>query len=160
MIRTPFGHHLVFEDKEGKEKIQLFTKDQKNYIKLDHGSGGHQIEINCMEGKKDVFVKKNISTKTEENWILNTDESVKINAKKDVTVTAKGKVTVTADNDITVSGKKNINIKGTGAGNITLSQGGGSIKIDTMGNITIKGIMVKVQASGILELSGTLVKIN
>ncbi len=160
MIRTPFGHQFVFEDKEGKEKIELFTKDQKNYIKLDHGSGGHQIEINSMEGKKDVFVKKDISTKTDQNWILNTKDSARITAKKDASITTTGKTDITAKNNITIDGKMNISVKGTGAGTLKISQGGGSVEIDPIGNVKIKGIMVEIQASAILTLSGSLIKIN
>jgi type VI secretion system secreted protein VgrG len=152
MVRTPFGHKFIFEDKEGSEKIELFTKDKKNYFKLDHSSGGHQIEMNCMEGKKDVYVKKDISTKTDQNWILET--------KDDVRIKADGNISVEARKNIDVKGYKKITIQGMGGGDIIIKQGAGNIKIDPIGNIEVNGLNVTLKASAIMTIQGSLVKIN
>ncbi len=152
IIRTPFGHKFIFDDKEGKEKIELYSKDKKNYLKLDHTDGAHQVQMNCMEGKMDVYVKKDISTKTDANWILET--------KDDVKITAHGNISVEAFKDIHVKGHKNITIEGLSGGDVTIKQAAGKIVIDRAGNITVKGLNVTLEASAIMTIKGTLVKIN
>jgi len=187
VIVTPFGHKMIFEDKEESEKIELFTKDGENYFKLDHGSDGHQIELKTQQGKMDIYAKKDISTTTDENYKLKVkdnssrevggDETIDISKKqtfkigkdqvgeigkdqilkigKDQTVKVGKNLTIKINGDTEISGRMNITISGSGAGKIAIKQSGAAIEIDQMGNITIRGQMVKIEAKAMLTLKGS-----
>jgi type VI secretion system secreted protein VgrG len=175
LIRTPFGHHMIIDDKEGKEKIQIFTKDGKNYFCLDHSSDDHKIVIISKEGKMDVDIKKDITIKTTMNksttvgqkYSVDVTGTASITAKgsltlkstgSDATLDASGKITIKAGGDVDISGD-DVNIKANGSG-VHIKSGGGSIDIDTAGNIKLKGPMIDIEAMGMVNIKGAMVKIN
>ncbi|MBN1550307.1 type VI secretion system tip protein VgrG [bacterium] len=168
IIFTPFGHKIILEDKSGSEKIELFTKDKQNYISLDHGSGGHQIKIESIQGKMDVNIKKTITTKTEQDLIVEAKGNVSstsklkttIKSKNDFTLNSGAKTTVTSDGQMNVTGKQAITIQGSSGGDVKITQGAGTIKIDPAGNIEISGVSITIRAMGIVQIQGSMVQIN
>lgn len=140
-----------------------------------------KTSLTVEEGDRTVNVLKATYNLTAHKSVklLGSTEGVAIEGKtKGVSVTGSGKgVTITGTPNFDASGKstatitspdvkigdKNILVSGTDVKikgtTVTISAGGGSIKIDSAG-ITISGTMIKSAASGINEVSGSLVKIN
>jgi uncharacterized protein involved in type VI secretion and phage assembly len=90
-FRTRAGHELIFTDTEGKEKIELHTKDSKVAFTLDAATGNLTVEA-----KGDVIVKAkgNASITAGKDFTVDATGSGTIHAKKDLTLRSDGNVTV------------------------------------------------------------------
>jgi uncharacterized protein involved in type VI secretion and phage assembly len=84
-LRSRAGHELVFTDTDGKEKVELRTKDNKVSIVLDAANGGLTIH---------------------------TSGAVTVNADKDLTIDAKGSGTIKAAKGLTLSSDGDVTVKG------------------------------------------------
>ncbi len=178
-------NELVFEDKKDEEFIRFHSeKDffhtvENNAIvkigmdKKDPGDTTTDIYNSRTETihKGDLTLTvatgneiRDIKTDRTEKIGANATQEVKGNKKMDVTGNYEGstggnsKAEVTGNSDTSVTGTTNV--KSTGAmtiespASITLKVGGNSIEITPAG-VTIKGIMIKSEASAMAEHSGS-----
>lgn len=51
IVRTWGGNELLLDDREGKEKIELFTRERKNCLTLDADQEGHRVRLASDEGE-------------------------------------------------------------------------------------------------------------
>ncbi|ABA90056.1 type VI secretion system needle syringe protein TssI [Syntrophotalea carbinolica DSM 2380] len=58
IIRTVSGNELLMEDRQGQEKIELFTAERKNILTLDANSDGHKVRLATEEGKMEIAACK------------------------------------------------------------------------------------------------------
>jgi uncharacterized protein involved in type VI secretion and phage assembly len=142
ILKTRAGHFIEFYDKQGEESVTIKTK------------GGHQIVMDDKSGSENV----SITDKSGSKLVMNSaNKSVSLEVGGDFNVNSKGK----------------INIKSVG--NIEISASGGSalvkgtkLSLESMGVSELKGSQVKVNgtggaelsSSGIVQVQGSLVKIN
>ncbi len=174
-------NELRFEDKKGSEEV--FFQAQKDYnvtvlnnqtVTITQDStttvskGNRSVTVSQGDDTHTVSAGKRESTISQGNEIVTVsqgDRKVTVSTGGDTLTVSQG------DHTITVSaGKSSI----TAMQSITLSVGSNSIKIDTTG-ITLSGVKIaatadasfeatgataKVAGSGILELTGGVVKIN
>ena len=151
---------FVIEDKKGEEYVRLQSeRDYKEIIK-----NNAEITIG-MEHKDDgsltqTIWKNKIETLKEGDQTLDVQKGSQIvKIKTDRTETIEGKSTLTVTGDLTETVKTGNYSHKTSAGKITveaaqsieLKVAGSSIKIDPSG-VTIKGPMVKIDASGMAEM--------
>ena len=159
-----------FEDKKGQEEVFLHAeKDLLHEVENDETIDiGHDQTMTVQnnrtktirEGNETITLEQGNRTTTlrQGNDTLNVDTG-----NRSVSVTGTDSLDVTRT--ISMSGTQGVTIESNMS--IELKVGANSIKIDQSG-ITIKGVMVKVngsgmvqvQAGGILSLSGSMVKIN
>jgi uncharacterized protein involved in type VI secretion and phage assembly len=92
-FRTRAGHELIFTDTEGKERIELHTKDSKVAFTLDAANGNLTVEA-----KGDVVVKAT--------------GNASITAGKDFTVEATGSGTIHAKKGLTLQSDGDVKVKG------------------------------------------------
>ena len=159
-----------FEDKKGQEEVFLHAEkdllhDVENDETIDIGHDQTMTVQNnrtktIREGNETITLEQGNRTTTlrQGNDTLNVDTG-----NRSVSITGTDSLDVTRT--ISMSGTQGVTIESNMS--IELKVGANSIKIDQSG-ITIKGMMVKVngsgmvqvQAGGILSLSGSMVKIN
>ncbi|MGH2720275.1 MAG: VgrG-related protein [Actinomycetota bacterium] len=127
---TRVGHTLTFVDDKGKETIRLAT-----------GNGGCVLELG-QSGRK---------------LVLRSDGSVEITADQDVTIKATGNLELSG-RSIALKAQSGVKVDG----------GGGEVAVSSQTKVGISGAAVsvngtgttEVKASGILQIQGSLVKIN
>jgi type VI secretion system secreted protein VgrG len=160
-------NELRFEDKKGKE--QIYFHAQKDFERMVEN-----------DDKLTVGNDRSVTIKRDESYTIERDQKVKITRNQDTKIDGKHTVTVKNDQSYTVS-KGNFSHKVSmgkathqAMQSITLKVGSNSVKIDQKG-VTISGMTVKITAqtqlkasgtmtdvsgSGMLKLSGGMVKIN
>ena len=141
-IRTKGGSEIIFNDEEGKERIEIHTpknlhinmEDEKEVIAVYDESRENGIEIDVKNGNVKILAKKKIELSAGGNTMAEFDGNSK-------TVTFTGtKVNIKADQEVSIKGQN--------------TQLGGSM-------VAIKGdSTAKVEAGGILQLKGSMTKIN
>jgi uncharacterized protein involved in type VI secretion and phage assembly len=142
ILKTRAGHILEFDDKQGEEKVTIKTK------------AGHIITMDDKQGSE----KLSMVDKGGNSLVIDS-------AKNSMTIDVKGDFNVTSKGKINLSSTGNIDIAASG-GNATLK----GIKLGLEGTASgeLKAPTVKVNGSGTAELSssgivqvqGSLVKIN
>ncbi len=60
ILRTWGGNELLMDDRNGKERIELFTEGQKNLLRLDADSAGHKVRLATAEGAMEVSAAKTL----------------------------------------------------------------------------------------------------
>ena len=58
IVRTWGGNELLMDDRQGKEKVELFTRERKNILTLDADEDGHNVRLATEEGEMEVFAAK------------------------------------------------------------------------------------------------------
>lgn len=137
-----------------QDKRAIFRTSQGFVVYVDDNDGSQELFVQSPTDKHNFVFMAGKEIKVEAN------DKVSVTGKKQIDVTGSDKITVTADKPIKMSGMDNITIEGTGAGSITIKQGGGKFMIDTAGNVTIEGIMVTIKASANLTIEGAIIKLN
>jgi uncharacterized protein involved in type VI secretion and phage assembly len=94
-FRSRAGNELIFTDTEGKEKIELHTKDSKVSFTLNAADGSLTVET-----KGDITIKAGGQAK------LTAAKDLTIEATGTGTITAKKGLTLHSDGDVAISGKK------------------------------------------------------
>jgi type VI secretion system secreted protein VgrG len=170
-------NELRFEDKKDSEEIYFhaekdFNRVVENNDTLKVGSskakdGSQTIEIykNRTETVKTGDEKVTLEKGSRDHQIKK-DDSLKVEGKQTIEITGDQTVTVKSGNrSVTIqSGNDSLKVSaGTStteaAQSIELKVGGSSIKIDPAG-ITLKGGMIKIEATGVMEAKGATVKIE
>ncbi|MGH2687832.1 MAG: VgrG-related protein, partial [Actinomycetota bacterium] len=127
---TRVGHTLTFVDDAGKETIRLATA--KNGCELELGQSGKKV-------------------------VLRSDGSVEITGGTDVTIKATGNLELSG-RSIAIKAQSGVKVDG-GAGEVTVASQS-KVGIDgAVVSVNGKGT-TEVKASGILQIQGSLVKIN
>ena len=57
-LRTWGGNELMMEDRRGYERVEMFTRDRQNILKLDANQEGHNIELGTEQGTMKQYAKK------------------------------------------------------------------------------------------------------
>lgn len=142
-IRTKAGNDITFTDKAGEEAISITTK-AGNTIVLNDKSDPNGLSIKNADGTVTVTMDKS-------------GVSITVAKGQPVTVKAAGDATVQSDMNVTVKGSANVEVN-AGA-NLTL-KGAANTTLEAGAVLEVKGgAQVKVSAP-MVELSGSLVKIN
>ena len=141
-IRTKGGHEIIFDETKDKEKIDIITngkleiclKDKEKQIVIKDDAGKNIIEVDAEKGT--------IALQADKKLIL------KAGGEAMVTLDGAGKSLKIAANQVELEGKQTLKLKGQ-----TTNLEGSML--------TVKGSSsTKIQSSAVLELKGTMCKIN
>ena len=58
ILRTWGGNEIIMEDRRGQERIEMFTRDRLNILKLDANQEGHVLEMRTEQGSMKQYAKK------------------------------------------------------------------------------------------------------
>ncbi len=140
-IRTKGGHELVFSEESGKEKLTLHTPanltlemdDENEVVNLKDGGGANLLTIDSKNGA--------ITIKAEKKIVLDV-------GGKGITIDGQGKkIALTMDN---INLEATAALKGKGQ---TVELKGTTTKVEGSGTVDVK-------SSGMLNLKGSMTKIN
>lgn len=142
IFKTRQGHTVLFDDKDGEEKISIKSKSGHELI-LDDKKNSESITIKDKSGNNSMVIKSS-------------DNSMAIKVTGDFNVTATGKITLKSTQDMTLESSANAKLKGT------------QLAMEGSAKSELKGAMVSVNGSGqtevkgggMVQIQGAIVKIN
>ncbi|MDF7820366.1 contractile injection system protein, VgrG/Pvc8 family [Runella sp. MFBS21] len=161
-IITRAQNHIIIDDTDGKEKIRIFNKEEKNLIELS--LDGTHITIKS-EGDINFEAGGNINMKAQKYDVtlkdmmrVNTEESVYISAQKEVAA-------YTETGGIFLDSKDKLNLKSAMGTEMTsdmsITVDGLDVSIDAKTNTNVKGsVQLNLEGGTVAALSGPMVKIN
>ncbi len=82
-LRTWGGNELLMDDRKGKEKIELFTRERKNVLTLDANQEGHHVRLATEEGELEAFAGKSMT--------FNSGDSQQVQVGRDHLVTVENR---------------------------------------------------------------------
>jgi type VI secretion system secreted protein VgrG len=153
-------------------RAETVEKDETLTIKGSRTETVEEDETLTIKGSRTREVGKDekVTIKGSRARKVSKDESIEISGARTLRVSMDEKVEVSSNGKRLVKGNDEITVKGklvvSALQGLELKVGTGSIVIDAGGNITIKGLMVKVEgsamvdvkASGVLSLAGAIIK--
>lgn len=143
-IITRGGNHIMIDDTEGKEKIHIFNKENKNEIELSLDGDSHiniksKGSVNISAGSISLNASK-ININAKEDLVLHGEKTFKGSSKETIDVKSKG-FKVATDADIELEG---LNVKIKAKANAS---------VEATANLDLKG-------GPIANLKGGVVNIN
>jgi phage protein D/phage baseplate assembly protein gpV len=150
VMKTRAGHLIVLDDKQGEEQVSVTSKSGHTVI-LDDKSGSEKITIKDKTGNNSMIIDS-------------ASNSMAIAVNGDFTVTAKGKVEINSTAAMTIKSSAAMTLEATGNAKLK----GAQLAMEGVSKGELKAPMVDingsgqtaVKSSGILQIQGSLVKIN
>ena len=140
-IKTKGGHEIVFEEEEGKERIEIHTpnnlkmtlEDEKQLICIQDEAGDHIVQIDAEN--KTVTVKAK--------------ELIKLDAggKATLELDGKGDKAVLKAGNVQIEAKQGLKLKGQnvdGEGNSVALKGNSAFKVECSATLELKGALTKI----------------
>lgn len=60
ILRTWGGNELLMDDRTGREKTELFTRERKNILSLDADRDGHRVRMASEEGEMELYAAQTL----------------------------------------------------------------------------------------------------
>jgi uncharacterized protein involved in type VI secretion and phage assembly len=140
-LKTKGGHEIIFEDDSEKSSVKIHTAkslaieldDKKETIIITDADGNNLMTVDSKKGAIEIKAKNSISFAAGGAATLKLD--------------GQGRKAELKADSITLDAKMGLKLKG--------------VQLKAEGNqVEIKGAMCKVQSDGVLELKGSMTKIN
>ncbi|WP_305044496.1 type VI secretion system Vgr family protein [Geoalkalibacter sp.] len=109
ILRTWGGNELLMDDRDGKEKTELFTRERKNILSLDADRDGHRVRLATEEGEMEVYAAKTMLLESGDSQFVEVgqDQIVTVeNAQR--LMTRRGEIEQQAATDIRMKAGENI----------------------------------------------------
>ena len=172
-VRTFAGNELLMDDMENSEKINLHTKDQKNFLSLDANSDGNLVALRTEEGKAEFYAKKTMSFESGDTYTLlaGNDQTITVenkhslqtnkkdiafNAATDIALTAKQNIKLSAeDKDISLTSGQDLIIEAGKTMSVRVMDGDSTMTVD-QGQLSIEAaqdITILGQGGGPIQIS-------
>jgi hypothetical protein len=122
LIKSRSGHRVIFDDKEGAEKLTVVDSSKKNKIVID--SVAKKITIECsgdieIKAKQNVIMHSNALKIGTSEKLTGTGQSVLTHAASTFNVKASSEITVTGSQvTINVTGSPACQVSGSGSGEL------------------------------------------
>ena len=182
IVRTFAGNELLMDDLENSEKINLHTKDKKNFLTLDANSDGNLVALRTEEGKAEFYAKKTMSFESGDSYTLLTgnDQTITVenrhslqtnkkdiafdagtdillSAKQNIKLSAEDKdISLTSGQDLIIEAGKTMSVR-VMDGDSTMTVAQGQLSIEAANDITILGggggLIQISQGGGTIEIS-------
>ena len=172
ILRTWGDNELLMEDMKGKERIDLFTKDQKNILSLNAKSEGHVVRLATEEGEMEIYAAKTILTESGDthtmesgnDHIVTVENSQKLmTKKKEIEYQAATDIKMKAGENIKMHAEKN-NIEQTAQKNMIIKVGESmsmevqnknmQVKVNSgaLGINVAKAVTIKGEGGGVIHI--------
>lgn len=178
---TRAGHTLLMDDKQGQEKIQLATNNNKNSLMLDATNSAHHATLQSVEGDVKITAKEKIQLSSEGEINATSGADIVIAATDNIQMQSReGNINLSASKNIEASSDADIRLQSTDGnlelqsseamnfqaaqdttllsseGNITLQASNGDVTLNTASNMTLLaqggGKIHLSQGSGSIEI--------
>ncbi len=156
------GNHIIIDDTDGKEKIRIFNKEEKNLIELSldgtHITIKSEGDINFEAGGDINMKAQKYNVTLEDTMEVTTDKSVSITAQKEIAA-------YTETGGIFLDSKDKLNLKSAMGTEMTsdmsIKVDGLDVNIEAKTNANVKGsAQLNLEGGVAAALSGAIVKIN
>ncbi len=109
ILRTWGGNELLFEDRAGEERIELFTRDRQNVLTLDAKKEAHQIRLASEQGDMKIEAGKTILQCSGDSHTLESGNDHEVTVENNQRLMTKNKeIQLDAATDIEFKAKQNI----------------------------------------------------
>jgi type VI secretion system secreted protein VgrG len=109
ILRTRGGNELLFEDRAGKERIELFTRDRQNRLTLDAKKEAHQICLASEQGDMKIEAGKTIVQRSGDSHTLESGNDHKVTVENNQRLMTKNQdIQLDAATDIELKAKQHI----------------------------------------------------
>lgn len=152
---TKGGNKVLFSDQEGKEKIELETKgklfvglnDEKQTLTLRDEKGENSISVDAKNGNITISAAKKLVLQVDKKDIVTLEggggsakvKTGQISVEADQSLKLKGQTTDVEGNSLNAKGQ-NVKMEG----NMLSLAGKGTLKAESSGMMQLKGSMVKI----------------
>ncbi len=131
IIKSRSGHTITLDDTDGKEKISIIDKTQKNLVEID--SKENTVAIKTDKNSMVIGTSKNTLT-------VNTDGDITIQAKGNVTLKGKD-ITLEATASAKVKAMSNLDLEASTKATI---KGNAGVDVNASGPVNIKGAVINL----------------
>jgi len=143
-IITRGGNHIIIDDTDGKEKIHIFNKENKNEIEMSLDGDSHiniksKGSVNISAGSINLNASK-INIKASEDLVLHGEDNIKGTSKDKIDIQAKS-YKLKSDTDVDIEGL-NVNIKATA-----------NAKVEAGAQLELKGGAMATLKAGIVQIN-------
>ena len=109
ILRTWGGNELLFEDRAGQERIELFTRERKNILTLDARKEAHQIRLASEQGDMKIEAGKTILQHSGDSHTLESGNDHEVTVENNQRLMTKNKaIQLDAATDIEFKAKQHI----------------------------------------------------
>ncbi|MFN8344195.1 MAG: contractile injection system protein, VgrG/Pvc8 family [Spirosomataceae bacterium] len=143
-IITRGGNHIIIDDTDGKEKIHIFNKENKNEIEMSLDGDSHiniksKGSVNISAGSINLNASK-ININASEDLVLHGEDNIKGTSKDKIDIHGKS-FKLKSDTDVNIEGL-NVNIKATA-----------NAKVEAGGQLELKGGPMATMKAGIIQIN-------
>ena len=147
-FKTKAGSEIVFSDEKNKESITIstpqnltvFLDDEKKHITLKDKAGDNQLDIDTDKGEVTISVKQKLHIKVGGDEVISIDKQSVSVKTQDIKNEAKGTFSADGQN-VKLTAKANVNIEGKAG---VEAKANGSMKLNSSGMLEVKGSMLKL----------------
>ncbi|MCJ7738731.1 MAG: VgrG-related protein [Anaerolineae bacterium] len=145
VIRSRSGHLIILDDTDGEEQIIVQDKTEKN-----------SIVISSKENTMTILSDGDMTFSAQGNITIDAGGTLTVTSQKDMSLDSKAKGTIKTMSDMALTATGNAESKGMQ----TTIQGTAKTEVKAA-QVSISGdAQTEVKSSGILQIQGSLVKIN
>jgi uncharacterized protein involved in type VI secretion and phage assembly len=131
IIKSRSGHTITLDDTDGKEKISIIDKTQKNLVEID--SKENTVAIKTDKNSMVIGTSKNTLT-------INTDGDITIQAKGNLTLKGKD-VTLEATASAKVKAMSNLDLEASTKATV---KGNAGVDVNASGPVNVKGAVINL----------------
>ncbi|MEJ2465952.1 MAG: type VI secretion system tip protein TssI/VgrG [Candidatus Thiodiazotropha sp.] len=128
ILRTWGSNELLFEDRAGEERIELFTRNRQNVLSLDARKESHQIRLASEQGDMKIEAGKTILQRSGDSHTLESGNNHEVTVENNQRLMTKNQeIQLDAATDIEFKAKQNIRAQAE-AQNVEISAGRNSVQ--------------------------------
>ena len=116
VIKSRSGHKIIFDDKNGSEKVTIIDKSEQMTIVLD--SKSKNIDISNKNGKINIVASDDINIESDKNVNIKTGQNFIVSAGSNAEVKANSSVNVKASSSGTFEANASLTLKSGGVNTI------------------------------------------
>ncbi len=139
ILRTRGGNELLMEDRQGKEKSELFTRDRKNLLSLDADAGGHLVTLATAEGEMAISAGRTLLIESGKTQTLESGSDHRVSvANRQQLVTKTQGIQLQAATDLRLAAGAHLLVQAErqdvslSAGRNLVAEAGGSLSIEVL----------------------------
>lgn len=128
ILRSWGGNELLFEDRGGEQRIELFTRDRQNILSLDARTDAHQVRLASEQGDMKIEAGKTLLQTSGDSHTLESGNDHRVTVENSQRLMTKNKdIQLDAATDIDCKAKQHIRAQAE-AQNVEITAGRDSVQ--------------------------------